>query len=201
MAHLIQPCCAHKHLSELRSKLGEDGTEKIEGYGDLSLNELLPPLVTHYTGTMLLIAAPSLPDQATDIIKRCMTKEWTHPSGRGRIPAVTHLTVVADLSEGKSPAASQWLKENPWGGRLTLVDREQEETAILLPDFAITGPVNMRYGHHFEATATTKPETVRALWAKFARTAEPEKPAVAEKPEAPAAPKPKRKSRKKDAAV
>ena len=180
MAHLIQPCCSHRHLGELRSKLGKSGTAEFEGYGDLSLTELLPPLLNHYNGVDLLIAAPSLPDQAADIIKSCMGKEWPLMDGSGKIPIITHLTVVADLSEAKSPTASRWLRENPWGERLTLTDTVQEETAIVLPDFAITGPVNMRYGNPFTATATTDPETVRALWERFARPAGPEQPIATE---------------------
>ena len=170
MAHLIEPCCSHRHLSELRSKLGKGGTEDFEGYGDLSLTELLPPLVTHYHGTKLLIVAPSLPEQATDIIKACMKKEWVLVDGSGKIPAITHLTIVADLSPEKSPVASQWTKDNPFGERMTLIDKSQEETVILLPDFAITGPVNLRYGHRFIATATTNPETITTLWKMYETT-------------------------------
>lgn len=201
MAHLIQPCCSQKHLSELRSILGKNGTAEFEGYGDLSLTELLPPLVNHYNGTALLIAATALPDQAADVIKACMGKYWALVDGSGKTPAITHLTIIADLSEGKSPKASQWLKENPWDGRLTLVDTAQEETAILLPDFAINGPVNMRYGNPFTATATTEPEKVKALWEKFAKQAEkPAAPEPAEAPEKPgttAATEPRRRNGRK----
>lgn len=180
--------------------LGKSGTAEFEGYGDLSLTELLPPLVTRYNGTGLLIAAPALPDQATDIIRRCMMKEWPLMDGSGKIPAVTHLTIVTDLSYDKSPVASQWMKDNPFSDRLTLIDRAQEETAILLPDFAITGPVNMRYGHHFVATATTEPAKVAELWEKFTKTAATESTDGTEPkdPEAREAPKPRR-ARKKGA--
>lgn len=167
MAFLIGPCCSHRHLGELRRMLGKGGTAEFEGYGDLSITELLPPLVNHYNGTVLVIVAPTLPDQAANVIEACMRKEWAVVDGSGKISAVRHLTIVTDLSKEKSPMASQWLKGNPFGGRLTLVDKIQDDTAILLPDFAITGPVNMRYGEHFTAEATTDVEKIRNLWMSF----------------------------------
>lgn len=169
--HLIEPCCAQKNLRELRSILKKNGTAEFEGYGDLSLTELLPPLVTHYNGTKLLIAAPTLPDQAAEVIITCMRREWALVDGSGKIPAITHLTIVTDTRKKMSPMAFQWLKANPFGDRLTLVDRKHDETVILLPDFAIVGPVNMRYGEHFIAKATMKGDDVAALWDQYAKTA------------------------------
>jgi len=49
---------------------------------------------------------------------------------------------------------------------------QQDATAILLPDFAIEGPVNMRYGKHFIATAYGKREDVEGLWTKYKGMAE-----------------------------
>ena len=72
--------------------------------------------------------------------------------------------------------ASAWLKDNPLGDRLTLVDTAQTDTAILLPDFAITGPVNMQYDAHFTAEATTESGKVAALWEKFMPKANEEMP-------------------------
>lgn len=181
--HIIEPCCARRHLMALRDEISKGGTMEFEGNGDLSLTELLPAMLTHYSDTELLIAAPSMPDQAADIMKVWMRQKWTRADGKGKLDAVRHLTIVADLSAEKSPVISDWLKDNPFAGRLTLVDLAQEDTAILLPDFAITGPVNMRYGHPFTATATTEPDAVKALWDRFLDlTGKPEerKPAVEE---------------------
>lgn len=203
MKYLIEPCCAVRQVMQLRDAIGRDGTKEFSGYGDLSLTELLPAILTRYSETELLVAAPALPDQAAEVVARWMRQQWPRRDGRGKLDAIRHLTVISDLSEGKSPAASQWLKENPWGERLTLIDKKQDDTVILLPDFAVTGPVNMRYGNPFTATATTKPEKVKALWEKFARTAEPEKPAAPEpaeapeKPETTAATEPRRRNGRK----
>lgn len=152
-------------MMQLRDVLGKDGEKQFEGYGDLSLTELLPAILTRYGDTELLIAAPSVPDQAAEIIAKWMRKQWARNDGKGKIDAVRHLTVVTDTDD--SPVVGQWLREGTFGGRLTVVARQQAETAILLPDFAITGPVNMRYGRDFVATATTKADRVRGLWQRF----------------------------------
>lgn len=171
---LIQPCCAQKQLRELRNILEKDGTAQMEGYGDLSLTELLPALLTRYSNAEMLIAAPSLPDQAAEIIATWMRKQWARMDGCGNVNVIARLTIVSDLSEEHSPMASDWLKDNPFGERLTLVNRPQTETVILMSDFAITGPVNMRYGYHFTATATTEQERIRNLWQHLRKLAEPE---------------------------
>lgn len=168
MKKLIEPCCAGRHMMQLRDAIGTKGTMEIEGYGDLSLTELLPAILTRYAETELLIAAPALPDQATEIIEQWMKKKWARRDGQGKLDVISHLTLIADLRRKKSPEASQWLKNNPFDNRLTLVDCKQPDTAILLPDFAIIGPVNMRYGYHFDAEATGNHEKVAALWKKYA---------------------------------
>lgn len=164
MMKLIEPCCAKRHLMQLRDALKNGGTAEIEGYGDLSLTELLPALLTRYSETELLIVAPTFPDQATEIIQTWMHKQWARADGVGNLDVIRHLTLVGDMRKKKSPMAWRWAKENPFGERLTLVNCQQADTIILLPDFAITGPVNMRYGEHFVATATSEPERVAELW-------------------------------------
>ena len=164
---IIEPCCAQRQVKELRNAIRNGGTAEFMGYGDLSLTELLPALLTRYAETELLIAAPSLPDQAAEVIGRWMRRQWSRADGQGKIDIVKHLTIIADLAKTKSPMANGWVKDNPFGDRLTLVDEEPEDTVILLPDLAITGPVNMRYGHEFTATATTKAEDVEALWKQY----------------------------------
>lgn len=164
---LIEPCCAQKQLRELRNILEKEGTAQMEGYGDLSLTELLPALLTRYSNAEMLISAPSLPDQAAEIIATWMRKQWARMDGSGNVNVIARLTIVSDLSEAASPDASAWQKDNPYGERLVLHDIQQDATAILLPDFAIEGPVNMRYGRHFTATAYGKREDVDGLWTKY----------------------------------
>jgi len=167
MKKLIEPCCAGQHMLSVRDAIGTKGTMEIEGYGDLSLTELLPAILTRYAETELLIVAPRLPDQATEVIATWMRRTIARKDGNGRLNYIRRLTIVSDLSEDVSPDASAWLNENPYGERLVLHDMQQDGTAILLPDFAIEGPVNMRYGKHFTATAYGKRKDVEELWTKY----------------------------------
>lgn len=164
---LIEPCCAQRHMLAVRDAIRTKGTMEIEGYGDLSLTELLPAILTRYADTQLMIVAPTLPNQAVEVIATWMRKTRARADGRGNMNVVAQLTIVSNLSASESPDASQWLKDNPWGERLVLHDMLQDATAILLPDFAIVGPVNMRYGKHFTATAYGKREDVEDLWGKY----------------------------------
>lgn len=154
-------------MKELRSALATKGPQSFEGYGDLSLAELLGALLPRYSETEMLIAAPSFPDQAAEAVARWLRKQFARMDGSGKYDIIRHLTIVSDLSEVSSPMASQWLKDNPFGGRLTLVDYLQKDTVILLPDIAITGPVNMRYGYNFTAKATQQQEDIDALWQEY----------------------------------
>lgn len=168
---IVEPCCAPKHLAMLRKAAATDGTAVFEGYGDLSLAEILPALMMRHARSDVLIAAPSLPDQAAEAVVRCMRRKVALMDGSGNVDVIRRLTVIADLGAGQSPCASLWLQDNPFPGRLVLHDVVQPETAILLGDFAITGPVNMRYGRRFVATAVGSKDLVDGLWARFGKLA------------------------------
>lgn len=177
--HIIEPCCAKKNLMQMRDAMGKNGMTLFEGYGDLSLTELLPALLTRYSEAEMVLVAPSLPDQAAAAVKRWMRRQWARMDGKGKLDVIARLTVITDLSADKSPAASAWLKDNPFPGRLRLVDDRQGETVILMPDFAIIGPVNMQYGSRFTATATSKKAHVDSLWERYGKLADDAEQAAA----------------------
>ena len=151
----------------LRDAIGKNGTTQFQGFGDMSLTELLPALLTRYSETELLIAAPTIPDQAAEIISKWMKRQWARMDGKGKLDVIQKLTIITGISAEKSPMASEWLKENPFAGRLTIVNSSQKDTVILLPDIAITGPLNLRYGQNFVCTVTTVQESVDSLWDKY----------------------------------
>lgn len=153
----------------LRDAIGTNGKTKFQGYGDLSLTELLPALLTRYTEAEMMIVAPAMPDQAAEVISRWMRQQWGRIDGNGKLDIIKRLTIITDLSYSKSPVISEWAKENPFGDRLVLVNRPQADTAILLPDIAITGPLNMRYGHNFVCDVTTIKEELTNLWKQYLR--------------------------------
>jgi hypothetical protein len=164
---LIKPCCTQKNAAQLRDKIGKDGTTLCHGYGDLSLAELLPALMTRYSDTELMIVAPQIPDAAAKAIKKVMESTWDSKDGRHAVDTVRRLTLITNLRKNKSPMASTWLKESPWGDRLLLKNVSQNDTAILLPDFALIGPLNLSYSGHFTALATTHKTAVDALRETF----------------------------------
>lgn len=161
---LIEPCCASKHFMLLRDAIGTHGRTRFEGYGDLSLTEMLPAMLTRYSETMMMIIAPSIPDQAADIIDEWLRKTWARMDGKGRLNVLSHLTIVADLSETASPTLSTWLTNNPYPNRLTLVNKPQDVTALLLPDMVVVGPMNFRYGERFVCEVTTIADEVSEYW-------------------------------------
>lgn len=166
---LIEPCCAPKHLLALRNKLGTDGTAFWHGYGDLSVAELLPPLLTRYSEVEMMIVAPTLPDRVAQLIQHLIQKQYPTMNGKGKLDVIAHLTLVTDFSEKRSPVAATWIKNNTFGDRLTPKNIQQNDTAIILPDIALWGPINMVYGGHFTALATKNARTIAALRGEYER--------------------------------
>ena len=163
---IIQPCCTKKALCRLRETTDKGGTRTFECYGDMSITELLPALMTRYAETEMLIAAPSIPDQAAEAIAWEMRRRWSRADGMGKMDEISHLTIITDVS--RSPQLMIWIGDDTFGDRLTVIDRRQEEDVILLPDLAILGFKNMRYSEHFIGTITGAPDRVAALWEQFA---------------------------------
>lgn len=152
--HLIEPCCTQRHWPALRSKLGTNGTALFHGYGDLSIKELLPVVLTPYSEVEIMFVSPTLPDAVAETLQYWLKRQLPKMNGKGKVNTVGHLTLVTDLREKKSPVASQWLTGNPFGERMTIINVQQQDTAILLPDIAFFGPINLTYGGHFTALAT-----------------------------------------------
>lgn len=170
---IIEPCCASKQFMLLRDAIGTNGKTQFLSYGDVSLTEMLPALLTRYSEAEMMIVAPAIPDQAYDIIDQWLRKTWARMDGNGRLNVLSHLTIIADLSVDASPKASSWLTGNPYGSRLTVVNKAQQDTALLMRDIAITGPMNFRYDKTFVCDVTTVPDEVKALWTQYTHLAKP----------------------------
>ena len=168
---IIQPCCAKKQFMLMRDAIKNKAKTQFKGFGDLSLTELLPALLTRYSETTMIIVAPSIPDQAADIIYTWLRHTWARMDGKGRLNVLSKLTIIADLSEEASPTVNMWLTNNPFPDRLVLVNKAQDDTALLMPDIAITGPLNMRYGKEFVCDVSTIPSEVSALWKAYSKLA------------------------------
>lgn len=151
---LIEPCCTQKHWPQLRDSLGQDGTALFRGRGDLSLDELMTVILNGCTEADMILACPTLPDRTAELVMRWMRKKWARMDGSGNMDAVARLTLVTDLRESRSPQASGWLAGNPFPDRLILKDVQQNDTAIVMPDIAIYGALNLVYRAPFTAVAT-----------------------------------------------
>ena len=159
----IEPCCAQRHFQNLRGKIKTDGSMFFHAAGDLSLSELLPVLLTRYSEVDATFVFPFLPDGGADAVLYWMRKTWARADGKGRINVIGHLHLITDLREKKSPKASSWLSENPFPGRLELHNVQQNDTAILLPDIAVYGNINIVYGNHFTALVTKNTSMIADL--------------------------------------
>ena len=166
---IIEPCCATKQFMFLRDAIQNKAKTQFKGFGDLSLTELLPAMLTRYSETTMMLVAPSIPDQAADIIYTWLRRTWARMDGKGRLNVLSKLTIIADLSKEASPTANLWLTNNPFPDRLVLVNKAQDDTAMLLPDIAITGPLNMRYDKEFVCDVTTISSEVSDLWSVYSK--------------------------------
>ncbi len=160
---LIEPCCTQKQLPALRDKLGKNGTMFLHGYGDLSVADLLPVLLTRYSKTDMVFVCPVMPNSVSNLLMKWMEKTWASADGKGEVDVISHLTVITNLNEKKSPNASKWKEDNPMPERISMFDCQQNDTAIILPDFAIYGNINLTYGGHFTALATTNASVIANL--------------------------------------
>lgn len=165
---LIEPCCTQKQWPELRKQLGDGGTMSWEGYGDLSIAELLPVILANATEIDMMLVAPSIPNRAAETLAYWMRRQLVTVDGKRNVLVLSRLTILADFSEKRSPLASTWLKENPYGKRLVLKNVQQNDTALLLPDIALYGPFNLTYGNHFTATITKNAKTIAELKKAYA---------------------------------
>lgn len=159
---LIEPCCTQLHWPSLRDKLKDNGTRMFHGYGDLSLEELLPVILLIYAETDILLVSPTLPDRAAETLLYWMHHEMPRMDG-SLFHVVNTITIITNLSEKKSPLASTWLTKNPFPGRLALHNVHQNDTALILPDLAIYGAFNLVHNGHFTAIATKNARMIESL--------------------------------------
>lgn len=160
---LIEPCCAPKHLLAVRDKIGERGTAFFHGLGDLSIREFMDALLIRYCETDMILVTPVLPDVATETVRGIMRLTRARMDGKGNMNVLRHLTLITDFRESKSPVAATWITDNPFGERMTLRNVQQNDTAIILPDIAFVGNINLSYGGHFTAIATANKDVISDL--------------------------------------
>ena len=120
----------------------------------------------------MTIVCPTLPNAAAEVLKKWMDKTWAGVSGEGEVDVIRRLTVMTSTNAKKSPTAEKWNKSNPWPGRLELLNIQQNDTAILLPDLVIYGGINLAHSGHFTALASTDKKVVSRLMEVYKQLAE-----------------------------
>ena len=166
--NLIEPCCTQRHWPRVRNQLGKDGTVFFHGYGDLSLTELLPVILVRYDEVEMTLVTPYLPDMTVETLIYWLRRRLPKMDGTGNINVLRHLTLISDFSKRRSPMAASWMEDNPFPERLALKNIQQNDTAILLPDIAVYGNVNLQYGGHFTAIATKNAGLIENLRSVYA---------------------------------
>ena len=159
--NLIEPCCTQKHWPALRRQLDDDKSVFFHGYGDLSLDELLPVIMTRYSETDMMLVCPALPDRAAELLLSWLNKTWARSDGRGHVNIIKALTIITDAK--KSPLVMGWKENNPYPERLFVRDVQQRDTALLLPDLAFYGNLNLVHQSHFTTIATRNPCIISEL--------------------------------------
>ena len=161
--YIIEPCCTQKHWPALLQRLKGDDIIFFHGYGDLSLSELLPVILTAYNEIDMVLVSPSLPDSTARVLISWMRKQWARMDGKGSLNVIGHLTIVTNLNKEKSPLASTWQDKSIFGPRLQLRNVQQNDTALIFPDLAIYGNINLSYGGHFSAIVTRNARIIQSL--------------------------------------
>lgn len=153
----IQPCCTQKHIPAVRRQLEKQTTVAFEGYGDLTLADLLPVLGDTCIGHDLTIVAPNIPRYLRSAILHSMTSTVVR-QGKNT-PRHPHLTIVTDTSEERSPDLRHLAESMP--DRITLCHAVQSDTMLLLPDELWFG--NIGRGARFVGVVTRDPNLIATI--------------------------------------
>jgi len=138
-------------------QLEERQTVVFEGYGDLTLNELLPVLGDIHIGQDITIITPNVPRYLLSGIQH-MLAATVVKKGKNTLRH-PHMTITTDTSEQHSPG----LKElaDRVGDRITLNHQQLSDTMILLQGELWFG--NVGHGKHFHGIVTREPFLIREL--------------------------------------
>lgn len=165
----IEPCCAAtKHWPKVLAtldELGEESVVGIRGYGDMTLMELLPAMVSSYSEADVLVAVPTLPSCLREKLDALLHLSWGNDSGS--VPAVARLRVITDARESRSPAAAEWIQDA--GSRVSLASCQMNDTVVIIRGSGgggvmVFGAVNARPATEWVAMATKDKRLIEDFW-------------------------------------
>ena len=153
---LIEPCCTSKTVPAILSRLGNSGTELWHGCADLTLADLLTPILAHYNGGVeLLLVVPRIPQYLADALRTHLAQG-----------SIAHLTLLTDARSSTGAPAANLAQSYP--ARITLASHPVADTLLLLPDTAWWG--NLGRGEHIGTVTRNNlvVESLRKVWGEVA---------------------------------
>lgn len=188
----IEPCCTQKHWPQVLEDLKRRPTVMMNGYGDMTLCELLPVMLERYAECEVMVVVPTLPPQLREVLDRWARQTWGDGSR-----AVAQMWVITDARESKSPGAAEWSR----GAGVAMASCQQNDTAVVVrgrgsrgesqgsrgesresrgesresrvesqefgEDVMVTGAVNVRPSGMFTAVVTRDEKMIAETWAYY----------------------------------
>lgn len=153
---LIEPCCTSKTVPAILSRLGNSGTELWHGCADLTLADLLTPILAHYNGGVeLLLVVPRIPQYLADALRTHLAQG-----------SIAHLSLLTDARSTIGQPATTLAQSFP--DRITLASHPVADTLLLLSDAAWWG--NLGRGEHIGTVTRNNlvVASLRKVWGEVA---------------------------------
>lgn len=150
----------------------------MNGYGDMTLCELLPVMLERYAECEVMVAVPTLPPQLREVLDR-----WTRQTWGDGSRAVARIWVITDARESKSPGAAEWSRD----AGVAMASCQQNDTTVVVrgrgsrvesqgsrgegrefgEDVMVMGAVNVRPSGMFTAVVTKDEKMIAEAWAYY----------------------------------
>ena len=149
---LIEPCCTSKTIPSLIDRLGNDGTELWHGYADLTLADILTPILASYEEVVdVTIVIPYLPPYLADALRIHLVQG-----------SICNLTLLTDARGSKGQPAMSLARA--YSDSVILASHSVADTFILLPDIVWWG--NLGRGEHVGMVSRSRMliDNMKSIW-------------------------------------
>ena len=165
----IEPCCTQKHWPKILHNLKDTSYVYFEGYGDMTLNELLPVVFDGFSDADVMLAVPVMPERLISTLRELTKRSWANPSGRGSVPLIKRFRIITDARSTKSPGVLDFCRElrSQCAGS-GVASLQQNDTIIIVRDaystIMIFGSVNSRPSCQWTAFVTNDQGHIADVW-------------------------------------
>lgn len=168
---LIEPCCSQRHVPELLSLLEDSDPLFFQGFGDLSLSDLLSPLLSGISLSDVLLMCPTLPSPIHPFLRSWYLKRWSTGDSSDGTPPIASLTIVTDCRSSRSGDIRAWRDSLIQDGlpcqSVALSHYVQNDTCLIVNDLLIYGNMNIVPRNPFSAIVTRSPHLVSEYRARI----------------------------------